>query len=463
MLKQKPRWLVVSLLTIISMVATSCGGDNPTTPAQSTATTQTAPGTDATSEATAASTTGTSGNLTGEISLQAFGEPAEMAVIADLVAGFKEVQPGASVNVISVPSQGDHMTKLSAAFAAGNPPDVWLLNYRRYGQFAAQDVIEPAANWLPKSSLIKEDMYYEEPLAAFSYNGILQCIPQNISSLVVYYNKDMFTANNIPFPKADWTWDDFLKTAQSLTKDTNGDGVNDVHGLGVPPQIIRVAPFVWQNGAEIVDNPEKPTTLTLSEGPAREAVQFFMDLSLEHKVVPSEAEEKAEDLDSRFMNGRLAMFMASRVATPEFRNIKGFDWDVAGLPQKKQRASILHSDAYCMSAASKNKELAWAFVEYSQSPVGQTRVAKLGRTVPSLKEVAESPAFLEPTAPPASAKVFLDAVPEMKLVPVISTWPKIETLVNEELERAFYGMVPIDEAITKATDDSKELFAEANE
>src|SRR5687768_7773561 len=362
MQKHKPRWLAVSMLVIVSIVATSCG-DTPSTSSQSTATTQTAPGTDT----TPASTTGTSGNLTGEISLQAFGEPAEMAVIADLVAGFKEVQPGASVNVISVPSQGDHMTKLSAAFAAGNPPDVWLLNYRRYGQFAAQNVIEPAANWLPKSSLIKEDMYYEEPLAAFSYNGVLQCIPQNISSLVVYYNKDMFTQNNVPFPKAAWTWDDFLNTAASLTKDTNGDGVNDIHGLGVPPQIIRVAPFVWQNGGEIVDDPEKPTTITLLEGPAREAVQFFMDLSLVHKVVPSEAEEKAEDLDSRFMNGRLAMFMASRVATPEFRNIKGFDWDVAGLPQKKQRASILHSDAYCISAASKQKELAWAFVEYSQS------------------------------------------------------------------------------------------------
>lgn len=456
MSKHKRRLTAASMLVALSMAVSACGTENPAVqPTQPTGQATSMPaGSPATSNA----------NLSGEISLQAFGDPAEMAVINETVAGFNKIYPNVKVNIINVPSQGDHMTKLSTSFAAGNPPDVWLLNYRRYGQFAAQGVIEPAGPLLANSATLKEDMYYQQPLEAFRYKGVLQCIPQNISSLVVYYNKNLFTENNVAFPKADWTWDDFLSTARSLTKDTNGDGKSDVHGLGVPPQIIRVAPFVWQNGGEIVDNPDKPTTLTLSEGPAREAVQFFMDLQLVHKVVPNEVEEKAEELEARFMNGRLAMFMASRVATPQFREIKGFDWDVAGLPQKKQRASILHSDAFCISKSisQEKKDMAWAFVQYSQGVEGQTNAAKLGRTVPSLKSVAESPAFLEPTAPPASARVFLDAVPEMKLVPVLSTWPKIENTVNEELERGFFGIVSVDEAIAAATEKTKELFAEGS-
>jgi multiple sugar transport system substrate-binding protein len=461
MRRNKPMWLATVMLVAFSMVLSSCGGDaaTPTSP-QPTATLDASMSAVGTVTVPAGGATAPA-KLTGEISFQAFGEPAEIAVIEELIKGFNEVQPDAKVTIVSVPSQGDHMSKLSASFAAGNPPDVWLLNYRRYGQFAAKGVIEAVEPYLEKSTVISKDMYYPEPLQAFSYGGTLQCIPQNISSLVVYYNKDLFTKNNVPLPTKDWTWDDFLNTAKALTKDTNGDGKNDTHGLGVPPQIIRVAPFVWQNGGQIVDDPENPTTLTLTEGPAREAVQFFMDLQLVHKVVPSEVEEKAEDMDARFMNGRLAMYMASRVATPAFREIKGFEWDVAGLPQKKQRASILHSDAICISAASKNKDLAWAFVEYAQSPAGQTRVAELGRTVPSLKSVAQSPAFLEPKLPPASSQVFLDAVPEMKLVPVISTWPRIENMVNEELERAYYGLAPVDEVLAKATEDTKPLFAEA--
>jgi multiple sugar transport system substrate-binding protein len=223
-----------------------------------------------------------------------------------------------------------------------------------------------------------------------------------------------------------------------------------------------VAPFVWSNGGDIVDDWAKPTRLTIQEPLAREAIQAFVDLQLQYKVVPTEAEAQAEDIEARFMNGRLAMIFQSRAATPTFREITTFDWDVAPLPKLKEQASILHSDAYCISAASKNKELAWAFVEYAQGPDGQRRASELGRTVPSLKSVANSPAFLDPTKKPASNQVFLDAVPTMKLVPIISTWPKIETIVNNELERAFYAIVPLDTALQAAVDQTNQLFADAN-
>jgi multiple sugar transport system substrate-binding protein len=190
-------------------------------------------------------------------------------------------------------------------------------------------------------------------------------------------------------------------------------------------------------------------------------VQFFMDLQLVHKVVPTEAESKAEDNESRFMNGRLGMVLQSRAATPSFREIKDFEWDVAPIPMKEEKSTILHSDAYCIASASKNKDLAWDFVENAQGKDGQTRAAKLGRTVPSRKDISQTEAFLDPTQSPANSKVFLDMIPHMKLIPIISTWPQVESTANEELERAFYGLVPIDEAIRLATEETKKQFAEA--
>ena len=465
MQRHKRRGMAVSALVILSMIASACGPETPST-AQPTATTGTAATqvtteATATSAATAESTASSPAGLTGSISFQVFGDPAELNVFKEVVAGFNKAHPGPTVNIIHVPNQGDHMSKISAAFASGDPPDVFLINYRRFGQFAAKKVIEPAGPLLAKSSTLKEDMYYPQVLEAFRYKGELQCIPQNISSLAVYYNKDMFKAKNVAEPAADWTWNDFLNTALTLTQDTNGDGKTDVYGAAIEPQIIRVAPFVWQNGGEIVDNPDKPTTFTLKEGPAREAVQFFMDLRTQG-VVPTEAEAKAEDGETAFMNGRVAMVFQSRAATPSFREIKGFQWDVAPLPMGKQKASILHSDAYCIAAASKNKDLAWAFVEYAQGVEGQTIAAKLGRTVPSLKSVAESPAFLDPTQSPANSKMFLDIIPTMKLVPVLSTWPKIEGTANEELEQAFYKLKSVDDAIDMMTKETTEDFAQGS-
>jgi multiple sugar transport system substrate-binding protein len=429
---------------VSSMLLASCGTGGTTTPTQ----VQSA----ATNTGTGSGTPG-AGQLSGTIRFQIFGDPAEAAAYQSVVDGIKEVQPNVTVQFEAVPNQGDHMTKLSTSFASGNPPDVWTLNYRRYGQFAAEGVIEPAGPLLAESEVLSEDMYYEEAMNAFRYQGELMCIPQNVSNLVVYYNKDLFTKAGMPFPANDWTWADFLNTAQRLTS-TDAAG-QKVYGVGVP--------FIWSNGGDIVDNHEKPTRLTLQEPLAREAIRAFMDLQLQYKVVPNEAEEKAEDLESRFIHGRIGMYFSSRVSTPTFReSITTFDWDVAPLPRFKEKASILHSDAYCISKASPNKELAWAFVEYAQSDDGQTRAAQLGRTVPSRKTIANSPAFLDPTKKPASNQVFLDAIPTMRLVPIISTWPKVENTVNEEFERAFYAIVPLDTALQAATDQTNQLFADAD-
>ena len=64
------------------------------------------------------------------------------------------------------------------------------------------------------------------------------------------------------------------------------------------------------------------------------------------------------------------MFLNSRRGTPTARAIDGFDWDVAALPTAVEPAGILHSDAYCMAAATEDKDAAWTFIEFANSPAG---------------------------------------------------------------------------------------------
>jgi len=58
--------------------------------------------------------------------------------------------------------------------------------------------------------------------------------------------------------------------------------------------------------------------------------------------------------------------------------------------------------------------------------------------VPSLKDVAESRAFLDPRAKPSNARVFLDGIDAIRRVPTISTWPEIEDAAEPILETALY-------------------------
>lgn len=402
-----------------------------------------------------------SGKVSGNVSFMVFGDPDEIQGFRNVISAYEEKQPDVNVELIEASDRDDLLARLSTSFAGGTPPDLFLLNYRYYGQYAARDVLEPVEERVEGSDVFEPDDFYEEAMEPFRFGGELTCLPQNVSSLVVYYNKNLFEKAGAPVPEAGWTWDDMVATAKKLTKDTNGDGKVDQYGLGVESVIIRLAPFVWSNGGEIVDDHENPTQFTLDTPEAQNAMADFFELHLVDEVIPSEEEVESEDDETRFLNGRLGMILESRRATPTFRSIEDFDWDVAALPQHAQEGSILHADGYCMTRASENKDAGWSFMEYALGPEGAPIVAASGRTVPSLKEVAESDAFLDPSAKPANSQVWLDAIPSIRSVPAISTWPEIEDAVEPMFEEAMYkgeSMDGLAEEIRAATD---ELFARA--
>jgi multiple sugar transport system substrate-binding protein len=153
------------------------------------------------------------------------------------------------------------------------------------------------------------------------------------------------------------------------------------------------------------------------------------------------------------------MFLNSRRGVPTYRTISRFDWDVAPLPRRRQRAGILHADAYCLPKASRARAAAWAFIEFANSPEGQRTIAASGRTVPSLRAVAESPAFLDPGGRPQNNRVFLDEIPFIRAVPVIGGWVDVEELAGEELARAYHGRAGVDEVLATAARRALPFFA----
>lgn len=389
------------------------------------------------------------------------GDPAERDAYQKLVDAFQASHADIKIEMTHIPDDGDYLTRLVTDFAAGNPTDVSLFNYRQVGNFAAQGVLEPIGPYLDKSTVIHPDDFYATALQAYNWQGTIMCLPQNASSLVVYYNKDLFAAAGVAEPGDKWSWADFLLTAQQLTKDTDGDGAIDQYGVGVGANLQRLAPFIWQNNGLLTDSDTAPTRLTLNRPPTLEALQWFVDLQVVHGVVPGRVEEEAMDSESRFIAGTTAMFLNSRRATPTFREITAFKWDVAPLPDGQTSASILHSDGYCLSKASTHKEAAWTFIEFANSPEGQKIIASTGRTVPSLKSVAESDAFLDPSQAPSRSHVFIDVIPILRTFPLVSSWSEIEGVANEEIKRAFYGDITAEEAANLVTQRTEEYFLTA--
>ncbi|HEY0640119.1 MAG TPA: sugar ABC transporter substrate-binding protein [Pseudonocardiaceae bacterium] len=390
---------------------------------------------------------GGAGDPLAPITVQVRAEPEEAAVYRSLVEAYRQAGGGA-VELVAV-GRKDHLTRLSTAFASGDAPDVFLINYREYAPFVQRGAVRPIGPLLEREGVNPAD-YYEEPLRAFSYGGALQCMPQNISSLVVYWNRALFQRAGVPAPKAGWSWDEFVSTARALTRD-------GVTGVGIDPSITRMAPFIWSNGGTIVDDDAAPTRTTLHEPAARAALQAVVDL-IGTGATPTRDQLAAQGLPEQFMTDRLAMFLSSRVEVPALREQRGLDFDVAGLPVLGEPASVLHSDAYCVASSSGRTAAAARFVAYAVGRQGQTVTALGGRTVPSLRSVATSPAFLGPSRPPASSQVFLDAIPLLRHTPVTPAWPEVEDVIGTQLRRAFEDGVPLDEVLAAVREQADPLL-----
>ncbi len=275
---------------------------------------------------------------------------------------------------------------------------------------------------------------------AFRFDGKLTCLPQNISSLVVYYNKDMFEEAGVAEPKAGWKWDDMVAAAKKLTKDRTATA----RPRSTASESKRRSSASRRSSGRTAakssttmssrhtsrwtrPRPRRRSSGLLPAAPRREGRARATKRSRPRTTRPA----------SRTAEWRWCM--SSRRATPTFRTDQGLRLGHrAASRSTREQAGILHSDAYCMTKASENKEAAWSFMEYALGPEGRQIVAKSGRTVPSLKSVAESEAFLDPTAKPANSQVFLDTIPVIRQVPSISTWPEIEDAAKPILEEGFY-------------------------
>lgn len=368
--------------------------------------------------------------------LQVFGDPLELAGYRELIAAYRARHPGESVELIPVGQQKDHMAKLATAFAGGDPPELFVLNFRRFGQFAAKGVLAPLGPAMAATGQWREEDFYEPAVEAFRFDGKQLCLPQNVSSLVVYYNRALFRSAGLSYPKPDWRLSDFVMAAINLRRLATDAQGQRVWGLGFEPTLIRVAPFIWGYGGELVDDTVNPRAPALDLRAAR-ALHVVKGLR-RGDIVPTVSAYKSEDHDARFARGGMGMLLQSRRYTTTLRQTPDLDWDVAPFPRGQHPAGSLHADAYCQAASARDPAAARRFVEFALSEEGQTVLTRSGRLVPSRKRVAQSAVFLDPAQPPASAQVFLDAIPHLRRTPNVAAWHEIESKADVLIEEWFY-------------------------
>lgn len=370
------------------------------------------------------------------LTFSTWGSPEEMAILKPLLKEFEQTHPEIKLNVLHIPDK--YFQKIHALLAANIAPDVIFLNNINFPVYASNEAFLNVEPYLQKSQVLKAQDFYPQTLDGFRWQGQLQGIPRDASNLVVFYNKTLFDKAGVPYPRANWTYDDMVATAKKLTIDANRDGHPEQFGMSFQDHFLFWFPYVWSFGGDLVSADR--TQFTLNQAKALEGLQKVADLRHKHHVAPTASEAGTLKMSQMFMQGSLAMVLNGRWAVPLYRQNLKFDWDIVPFPAGPA-GSIVDADAsgWVIAKNAANPDKAWQLVEFLASKKAAEAFTKPGLIIPARKDVAESDVFMSPGLPPQHARVFLDVLANGKPMPAIPYWNAVIDTLGQSLEPVWEG------------------------
>ena len=291
-------------------------------------------------------------------------------IIDDYVAEFAKGHPDITVKPVYTGSYQDSIVKAMTAAKAGNAPDMAVLLSTDMYSLIDDDLIEPVETLATSA---EDKAWLKSFYPAFMENsqsgGHTWGIPFQRSTIVQYWNKDMFKAAGLDPEKAPGTWDEMVSFGKKLTKKDAGGNVTqwgiEIPSSGFPYWLFQA--LTTQNGA-ILANPEG-TKVAYNDPKVVEAAQFFADLSLKHEVMPKGIIEWGTT-PKDFFEGKTAVMWTT---TGNLTNVKAnakFAFGVAPMPKKARGGSPTGGgNIYIFKSKDKAKQAAaLAFARFLTTP-----------------------------------------------------------------------------------------------
>ncbi len=246
--------------------------------------------------------------------------PQENALDQPALRAFERAHPGVRVVNEPVSNQAEYREKVITAIASGAPPDVLLLDGIDVPSFARAGVLLNLAPFAARVGLRLEE-FFPNVLSMFSRGDSVLAFPKGFSPVVYYYNRTLFDAAGIPYPQDGWTVDEFLQTAQALTRDLDGDGTTDQWGTAVDRRFHAWQAMLWSGGGDILTPDGRRATGALDAPETVRALEFLTALATVHRVAPRpNAFRAVSGNETRlFYSGRVALLPSGHWLLPNIR------------------------------------------------------------------------------------------------------------------------------------------------
>lgn len=382
-------------------------------------------------------------------------------LIDKMGADFQKENPNIKVNPIYSGTYQETLVKLITAHKSGNAPVLSCVLSTDMFTLIDDDVIVPFDNFVKSDD---DKQWLQSFFPAFMQNsqtgGKTWGAPFQRSTVVLYWNKDLFKEAGLDPEKAPANWAEQVDFAKKLTK-TDGSGATTQWGIQVPstgfPYWLFQG-FSTQAGAILMNQDGNRTAFDKPE--VVEALTYWVDLSRKYKVHPTGIVEWGTT-PRDFFERKIAMMWTTTGNLTNVRNNAKFPFGVAMLPAGKRRGSPTGGGNFHISksAPQAQQEAAYKFVRWVTEPgraaqwcvdTGYVAVRKDAFETPVLKKyVSEFP-------PAAVARDQLEfAVAELST----HENQRVTKALNDGLQAALTGTKSPEQAMKDSQAEAERILA----
>ncbi|MFI2428854.1 ABC transporter substrate-binding protein [Streptomyces sp. NPDC018955] len=338
----------IALVSAVALGATACGGSDD----------------GSTGEAVSASDVQAALKEGGTVTVWAW-EPTLKTVAAD----FEKKYPKVKINLVSERSGDKHYTALSNAISAEKGvPDVAQVEYFAVNQYALGKGLTDLA---PFGADKLASKYTPGPWNAVSEGEAVYGLPMDSGPMAMFYNKKVFDKHKIAVPT---TWDEYVDAARKLHKaDPKVYIANDAGDAGFTTSML------WQAGARPYKVDGTDVKIDFSGAEAEKYTDTWQQLIDEKLLAPVNG--WTDEWYKGLGDGTIATLTTGAWMPANF--VSGVpsaagDWRAAPMPswtEGDKTSAENGGSSLTLPSLGKNKELAYAFVEYANSGDGvHTRV-----------------------------------------------------------------------------------------
>lgn len=302
---------------------------------------------------------------------------------------FEAENPGVEIREEKIPGSQEYVAKMLLSNVAGTEPDIMSLDASSAAVFINNNVLADLTPYIEQDPEFSLEDYWPNVVGIARRGSSLYAIPGDFTPMVVYYNKRLFDRAGVPYPKDDWTFDDFVRTARAVQTPQSGKGAKWGFKFDnwMPGWII----WVWAAGGDVLSPDGSKAAGYLDSPRTVAAVKFISDLVNRYGVAPSLSQVAAGGVNP-FLNGDAAMEVAGHWEMVGIKNstkLKVEDIGIAPWPSETGRkVTVMYEVGFAMSRRAKNPGLAWKLIKFLTSRRYQSVYQQTGIAVAARKDVA---------------------------------------------------------------------------